>query len=46
MDLNTVEDSNGLRITKYINQEGLKGKYSIYLEINGNLYNTNSYVEF
>lgn len=46
VDLNTEEDSNGLRITKYINQEVLKGKYSIYLEINGNLYNTNSYVEF
>lgn len=46
VDLNTEEDSNDLRITKYINQEGLKGKYSIYLEINGNLYNTNSYVEF
>ncbi len=46
VDLNTEEDSNGLRIAKYINQEGLKGKYSIYLEINGNLYNTNSYVEF
>ena len=46
VDLNTEEDSNGLSITKYINQEGLKGKYSIYLEINGNLYNTNSYVEF
>lgn len=46
VDLNTEEDSNGLRITKYINQEGLKGKYSIYLKINGNLYNTNSYVEF
>ena len=46
VDLNTEEDSNGLRITKYINQEGLKGKYSIYLEINGNLYNTDSYVEF
>ena len=46
VDLNTEEDSNGLRITKYINQEGLKGKYSIYLEINGNLYNTSSYVEF
>ena len=46
VDLNTEEDSNGLRITKYINQEGLKEKYSIYLEINGNLYNTNSYVEF
>ena len=46
VDLNTEEDSNGLRITKYINKEGLKGKYSIYLEINGNLYNTNSYVEF
>ena len=46
VDLNTEEDSNGLRITKYINQEGLKGKYSIYLEINGNLYNTNSFIEF
>ena len=46
VDLNTEEDSNGLRITKYINPEGLKGKYSIYLEINGNLYNTNSFIEF
>ena len=40
------ENENGIVLTRYINQEGLKGKYSIYLEINGTLYNTTEYVEF
>ena len=40
------EDENGLVVTKYINEDGLKGKYSIYLEIDGTLYNTEEYVEF
>jgi len=31
---------------KYIYQEGLKGKYSIYIKINDNLYKTNKYVKF
>lgn len=33
-------------VTKYINEDGLKGKYSIYIEIDGTLYNTEKYVEF
>lgn len=40
------EDENGLVITRYINKDGLKGKYSIYIEIDGTLYNTEEYVEF
>lgn len=40
------ETENGLVVTKYINREGLSGKYSIYLKINGILYNTGKYVRF
>lgn len=40
------ENKNGLSITRYINSEGLNGKYSIYVEIDGILYNTKEYVEF
>lgn len=40
------ENENGITVTKYINSEGLKGQYSIYLEINGTLYNTEQYVVF
>lgn len=31
---------------KYINKEGLSGKYSIYIKINDTLYKTNQYVTF
>ena len=31
---------------KYINEEGLEGKYSIYIKINEKLYKTNKYVTF
>lgn len=40
------ENENGIVVTKYINEDNLKGKYSIYLEINGTLYETEEYVEF
>lgn len=40
------ENENGIVVTKYINDEGLSGKYSIYIEIDGVLYNTGRYVEF
>lgn len=40
------EDENGLVITSYINEDNLKGKYSIYIEIDGTLYNAEEYVEF
>ena len=33
-------------ITKYINEDGLNGKYSIYVSIDGIIYNTGEYVEF
>jgi len=40
------ENENGITVTKYINEEGLSGKYSIYMEIDGVMYNTGEYVEF
>lgn len=40
------ENENGIFITKYINSEGLKGKYSIYVQIDGVFYQTEKYVEF
>lgn len=40
------ENENGITVTKYINEDDLKGKYSIYLEIDGTIYNTNTYVEY
>lgn len=43
---NETENQQGINITKYINKEGLKGKYSIYIEIDGILYNTKKYVVF
>ncbi len=46
VDLFTEEDKEGINVTKYINEAGLIGKYSIYIEIDGTLYNTEEYVEF
>ena len=40
------ENEKGINVTKYINEDDLKGKYSIYLEIDGVIYNTNTYVEY
>lgn len=40
------ENEKGITVTKYINDEDLKGKYSIYVEIDGVIYNTSQYVEF
>ena len=40
------ENENGIVVTKYINSSGLKGSYSIYLEIDGKVYNTSKYVKF
>ena len=39
-------DDENITATKYINASGLIGKYTVYLEINGTLYNTNEYVRF
>ena len=38
------ENEKGITVTKYINKDGLKGKYKIYLEIDGTVYNTNKYI--
>ena len=40
------EKENGIGVTKYINEDGLNGKYSIYIEVDGVIYNTGEYVEF
>ena len=40
------ENKNGITISRYINKEGLSGIYSIFIEINGKLYDTNETVEF
>lgn len=39
------ENKNGIMVTKYINKENLRGKYSIYLEINDTIYKTGKYIE-
>lgn len=47
LDVFTEEETeNGISITRYINAAGLKGSYSIYLEIDGKVYNTGEYVKF
>lgn len=40
------ENENGIVINSYINKEGLKGEYSIYLELDGKIYNTEQYIKF
>ncbi|MBR3162439.1 MAG: aryl-sulfate sulfotransferase [Bacilli bacterium] len=40
------ENEQGIEVTKYINKEGLSGKYSIYVEIENTLYNTGKCVSF
>lgn len=40
------ENENGIMVTKYINQEDLSGRYCIYIEIDGVIYNTGKYVKF
>ena len=47
VDIFTEEETqNGLNITRYINKDGLEGKYSVYIEIEGELYNTGNYIIF
>ena len=41
-----IFNNDSLNSFKYINSEGLKGKYNIFIKINGKLYKTNKYVEF
>ena len=45
VDIFTEEETKeGISVTKYINEDGLSGKYSIYVEVDGTIYNTNRYV--
>lgn len=41
--LNNTADQEDLEVTKYINKDGLRGNYSVYIEYNGKLYNTGKY---
>ena len=43
---NEEEKENGISVTKYINDAGLKGKFYIYLKINGTVYDTDLYVTY
>lgn len=46
VDIFTEEEtSEGINITRYINKEGLSGKYNIYIKIDNKIYNTNNYFE-
>ena len=46
VDIFTEEETNeGINITRYINKEGLSGKYNIYIKINDKIYKTNNYIE-
>ncbi len=40
------ENENGIVVDKYINDEGLSGEYSIFIEIDGTLYKTGQSVKF
>lgn len=47
LDIFTEEENEfGITVTKYINSEKLKGKYSIYIQIDDKIYNTEKYVTF
>ena len=46
VDLGEESNDEDITATKYINKDGLIGKYTVYIEINGILYNTNEYVRF
>lgn len=47
VDVFTEEENElGIVVTKYINEDDLKGKYSLYIEIDGKVYNTGKYVKF
>jgi len=47
VDIFTEEEKQeGIVVTKYINADELTGKHSVYVEINGKVYNTGKYVQF
>ena len=46
VDLGNNNESDDLTVTKYINSDGLIGKYTIFIEIDGVIYQTDEYVSF
>ena len=47
VDIFTEEETkNGIVVTKYINNVGLYGNYSVYVEIDGTIYKTGKYINF
>ena len=44
VDLGNNNESDDLTVTKYINSDGLIGKYTIFIEIDGVIYQTDEYV--
>ena len=40
------ETKNGITVNKYVNNSGLSGRYNIFIEIDGTVYNTKQYVKF
>lgn len=43
---NEQEEKDGISVTKYINNEGMNGKYYIYIKINGKTYDIDRYVTY
>ena len=43
---NKEEETNGISVTKYINDLGISGKYYLYIRINGTVYDLNQYVNY
>ncbi len=41
---NQEQTENGIEVTKYINDEGISGRYNIYIKINGTVYDTNQFI--
>lgn len=41
---NEEEDTNGITVTKYINDLGITGKYYLYIKINNTIYDLNQYI--
>ena len=43
---NEKEEKEGIKVTKYINDKGLSGKYYIFIKVNGIIYDLDQYIIF
>ncbi len=43
---NQDQTENGIQVTKYINAEGINGRYNIYIKVNDKIYDTNEFIIF